>query len=382
MSDEYMTFEQASQYLNTPRSTLYRWLKEGKVPGHKLGRQWRFLRSELERWRTQPPPVGGEDPDDPLRDLRRVLRERAVQPTQEAEMMTALTTRDMLLWTAYDEGATALHLQPEVSGGWRLLQRTGGRLQALSELAPEAALALAGALEETMPESMRDKAGVRSAFKMQRGRDQMLVLHQHLPTALGPRWTLRLIRERPGTRELSELMDHPDQEVLERLLSSSHGLLLISGTSGSGKTSTAHACLRRLEQGGAGAIFTLEPSTEHLIPGVNQVNVDLDDERAYRRAFACVMNSDPDVLFISSTFAPRHRGLLYTTALNAAESGHLVLVQLEAESAGHAIERFQAHVERAVDDCVVGAVWQTLEPAEDGALRARYELLEGPLSVV
>ena len=47
MSD-YLNFDEASALLNTPRSTLYRWLKEGQIPGHKLGRQWRFLRSELD----------------------------------------------------------------------------------------------------------------------------------------------------------------------------------------------------------------------------------------------------------------------------------------------------------------------------------------------
>ena len=51
MSD-YITFEEAAEYLHTPHSTLYRWLREGKVPGHKLGRQWRFLRSELEVFRA------------------------------------------------------------------------------------------------------------------------------------------------------------------------------------------------------------------------------------------------------------------------------------------------------------------------------------------
>ena len=47
---DYLTFDEAAEYLNTPRSTLYRWLREGKAPGHKLGRQWRFLRSDLERF--------------------------------------------------------------------------------------------------------------------------------------------------------------------------------------------------------------------------------------------------------------------------------------------------------------------------------------------
>ena len=50
--NDYMTLDEAVEFLSTPRSTMYRWLREGKVPGHKLGRQWRFLRTELEDFRS------------------------------------------------------------------------------------------------------------------------------------------------------------------------------------------------------------------------------------------------------------------------------------------------------------------------------------------
>ena len=45
---EYLDFDEAVQFLKTTPSTLYKWLQAGKIPGHKLGRQWRFLKDELE----------------------------------------------------------------------------------------------------------------------------------------------------------------------------------------------------------------------------------------------------------------------------------------------------------------------------------------------
>ena len=243
--------------------------------------------------------------------------------------------------------------------------------------------ALSQEIEALQPPSLRGQSGLKSSWAMSRGgSERVLVVHQQLETALGPRMTFRLVRAEDGPPSLDRIgLEGATRAELERFLGASHGLLLLSGVSGSGKTTTAHACLHHLARDQARAVFSLERSTEVLIPGVNQISVDLDQERAYRAAFSRVMASDPDVIFIASTFAPRHREVLYTTALQAAESGHLVLVQLEAESASQAVERFQAHVDRPVDDCIVGALWQELERSPDQALCARYDLLAGPMSV-
>jgi excisionase family DNA binding protein len=50
MSDRYMTVEEVTQYLSVTRDTLYRWLRDGRVPGHRVGRTWRFDKSELDEW--------------------------------------------------------------------------------------------------------------------------------------------------------------------------------------------------------------------------------------------------------------------------------------------------------------------------------------------
>lgn len=383
MSDEYMTFEQASTFLNTPRSTLYRWLKEGKVPGHKLGRQWRFLRTELEALRSQPVEHTISDDDasgGPLAALEALLM--STTPKEAREMMMQLSIQENLMWHAYDQGATALHVQPQPDGQWAMTQRNAAGLEEITTLSAEAFEALIDAIEADIPPEFRGAVGVRGAWKMTRGEDHLLVQHQQLTTALGPYWTFRLIRTHRTTHPLEEVVEHPqDLEALTRFIQATHGLVLIAGPSGSGKTTTAYGCLQALANRGDRVIFTLEPSTEFLIPGVNQVEVDLNDDRAYRQAFSQVMHSDPDVLFLSSTYAPRHRNLIYTTALNAAESGHLVFVQLEADGAEDALARFQSHVERPVDDWVVGVVWQELVRQAGQSTRARYDILPGPLDV-
>ena len=50
MDERYMTGEEVADYLQIRRETLYRWLKAGRLPGHKVGRAWRFAKQELDEW--------------------------------------------------------------------------------------------------------------------------------------------------------------------------------------------------------------------------------------------------------------------------------------------------------------------------------------------
>jgi len=99
--NEYLTFEEAIAFLNTTRSTLYRWLREEKVPAHKLGRQWRFLRTELQVYRGSGERSKVEQ--EGLADLARLLHTRM---PKEAEMKTEGNTTsavaENLIWNAVD----------------------------------------------------------------------------------------------------------------------------------------------------------------------------------------------------------------------------------------------------------------------------------------
>lgn len=363
MERDYMTFEQASAFLNTPRSTLYRWLREGRVPGHKLGRQWRFLREELESFRAAGPasPAAFDALDD-------ALGARGAAPAPPASR---------LLWDAFDARVSCVHLQPNARGDFDILYRTHEGLESLCSIDSATFDALETAWRELGAPIASDDD--RLALTLTRDPDDLLQVRvQHLATSAGPRLTLRLLRA-SQVRGLDEIAQGEDVNTLRRFAVAPHGLVLIAGPSGSGKTTTAYACLGELAALGDRVLFSLEPSTEHLLPGVNQVEVDLDSERAYRAAFGAVFDSDPDVLFLATGFAPRHRSLIFQTALNAAESGHLVFVQLEADGPEDALERFQSHVERPVDDHVVGVSWQEMVVGEQGERAVRYALLPGPL---
>lgn len=385
MSDEYMTFEQAAEFLNTSSSTLYRWLREEKVPAHKLGRQWRFLREELERWRAGEPE---DSPDLVLAALDQLLRERFTARQEdgmehtEAMPNEALSAR--ILWDAFDSGASVVHVQP-IKDHHQLSYRTDAGLEHLIDLPAEAFEALDRHWnQQSQPVRSASTHARRMYIERERDaeqRDALQVRYQKLETLAGDRLTLQLLRTDPAYISLERVAHDEDEAKLRQWLRASHGLILLSGKSGSGKTTTAYACLNELAAREDLVIFTIEETVGALLPGVNQVEIDLDDASAYRSTFSAIFHSDPDVLFIASTFAQPHRSLLWSTAVNAAESGHLVLVQLEAESAHDAIARFGEGTDRSFEEVLVGSCWQQLLPNASGRGRhAVYEMVDGALT--
>ena len=171
-----------------------------------------------------------------------------------------------------------------------------------------------------------------------------------------------------------------EHDTLQRWSQAPQGVILIAGRPGSGKTTTAYCVLQEIAEREDRVVFTVEDSVEFSLKQVHQVSVDLDDEIAYRRAYADIIDSDIDVLFISSNFAQRHLHTLWGSALSAAESGHLVLVQLEADSVEDARTQFAQATQRPLDEHLVGVVWQCLESdAHSGQRSARYDFLSGAL---
>lgn len=412
MTYDYMTFEQASELLNVSRSTLYRWLREGKVPGHKLGRQWRFVREELEQWTRQGPDgqatralarlgdrlrerhqgrLKTQTPDDSTEQERQMPSAEKMQ-----QWFDGIEITERLIWDAADEDARVIHIEPR-GEQHQIRYRTAQGLERLATIQREA-FELLDTQWRGSSQAMRNdhtrrmyleraraatSEGAEEPEAQEGATERLQVLYQKVPTMAGERVALRIVRaDRIKTSLDAITRGDQDRETLRRWARSPYGIVLLSGRSGSGKTSTAYACVSELAQDQDRIIFTLEDSVGFFLEGINQVEVDLDDAQAYRETFSAIFGSDLDVLFIASTFAQRHRPLLWGTALNAAESGHLVLVQLEAESAEDAIECFQQSVERSIDDHLVGASWQELVPNPEGpGQMARYELLGGPLDI-
>jgi excisionase family DNA binding protein len=367
---DFLTFEEAASMLNVSHSTLYRWLREDKVPGHKAGRQWRFERAELEAFMRS----DDSDVQSALAPIRNYLESSRNEegPMDIDISRSPAKLAESLLWDAADRGASVVHFQPD-GPGHQLRYRTGDGLEKVVEV-PEGTLEVLDEQWRRGSKPMRSEDHRRLFLEREDdGAARLQVRYQKLETLQGERLTLRLLPEDKSDVGIEDIASGDDAERLHWVCEQSHGLMLVSGRSGSGKTTTTYACLSELADSGDRVIFTLEEMAGYFIPGVNQIEVDLSDDEAFRHAFSAMFESDPDVIFIASSLSSYHRSMVWNSALRAAESGHLVFVQMEAESAEDARERFVETVDRPVDDYLLASCWQELDTDEDGHRFARYE---------
>lgn len=159
-----------------------------------------------------------------------------------------------------------------------------------------------------------------------------------IPTLFGEDVTCRILNRDMNLRNLNELglLSH-DYHALESLLKNPSGLILVSGPTGSGKTTTLYSCLQSLNDGKR-KINTLEDPVEYVLSGVRQSQVNLKQEVDFASLLTASLRQAPDVIMIGEIRDSRTAD----TAVRAAISGHLVLATLHAQSAATTIESMYA----------------------------------------
>lgn len=156
-----------------------------------------------------------------------------------------------------------------------------------------------------------------------------------LPSRFGETLTLRFLDPARGIVPLQELGFPKDAEAeLLELAKLPHGMVLVTGPTGSGKTTTLYALLRSLI-GTSRNIITLEDPIEYEIPGIVQSEIDPDHGFTFASGLRSVLRHDPNVILVGEI-----RDLeTAQTAIDAALTGHLVLSTLHTNSAIEAIPR-------------------------------------------
>ena len=193
-----------------------------------------------------------------------------------------------------------------------------------------------------------------------------------------PEISFRFCGDRIATREELGL-----PEKLEDLARKPNGLVLITGPTGAGKTTTLNYLVDLINSERRCKIVTIEDPIEFVHENKRAIVVQqevLSDVRSFNRALIHVLRQDPDVIVVGEM--RDHEAI--TTALTAAETGHLVLATMHSPNVSHALERIVGVFEGAVQRQVVlqlanalqGIIAQDLLPSADRARRVlAYELL-------
>ena len=156
-----------------------------------------------------------------------------------------------------------------------------------------------------------------------------------IPTANGERVVLRLLDKQAGRLTLDALgMPAPTRDAVDASIQMPHGIFLVTGPTGSGKTTTLYSALMRLDRRTRN-ILTVEDPVEYELDGVGQTQVNPRIEMTFARALRAILRQDPDVVMIGEI-----RDLeTAQIAVQASLTGHLVLATLHTNDAPGAVTR-------------------------------------------
>lgn len=156
-----------------------------------------------------------------------------------------------------------------------------------------------------------------------------------VPTTFGERAVLRLLDRKQGVIGLWGVgLDDNDASSLENLLKSSNGIILVTGPTGSGKTTTLYAALNRIHTGEKN-IITVEDPVEYQLRGVGQIHVNPKIGLTFASGLRSILRQDPDVIMVGEIRDVETAEI----AIQASLTGHLVLSTLHTNDAPSAIVR-------------------------------------------
>ena len=348
--------EEAIRLLKTTRPTFYRWLRAGRIKGMKVGRQWRFYREDIERFLTgQTPRVDLPVDIRPLSDtLRQRLAALGAKDPEVPGTPLEQAVRLMIL-LAFRMRASDIHIASHQTASnstvTSIRLRVDGVLHGVAEIDRRL---LPAVIEEwkrlaacDVHEKARPQDG-RIEFRVAGPPERSLdVRVNFLPAALGPSLTARILDQVAVQLTLDRLPYGPqDQDRIQRALRLPWGIILCTGPTGSGKTTTLYACLNKVATPETKALSVEDP-VEYLLPWVTQVPVRVDAGLTFAAAVRSMLRADPDVILIGEV---RDRDTL-VAAVQAALTGHLVLSTLHTEDAATALRRA---VDIGVDPFLVG----------------------------
>lgn len=198
------------------------------------------------------------------------------------------------------------------------------------------------------------------------------------PTIHGEDLTIRISDQTRGLFQLSSLgLSTPDQAKLEYMLHSPHGLVLVTGPTGAGKTTTLYACLRHLNDGSR-KINTLEDPVEYSLDGVRQSQVNPKIGLDFPELLRNILRQAPDVIMIGEI----RDAETMSTAIRAANSGLLVLATLHAPTAAGSIQSMLALEANPffLSNCLLGIISQRLVRTLCPKCRVPCDLSSSPVT--
>jgi type IV pilus assembly protein PilB len=257
----------------------------------------------------------------------------ALQRASEAPPIIALV--EELLQQSVGLGASDIHVEPS-EAGLQVRARVDGILIPVASLPADAAPAIVSRLKVLADLDISVKRVPQDGRAPLRVRERLYALRvSTLPTQSGEKVVLRILDPDAAIVPLDQLgFNDLDAARFQRMIAAPHGLLLVTGPTGSGKTTTLYAALGTIDRARRNVI-TLEDPVEYRLQGAVQVQVHKRAGLSFATALRAVLRQDPDVIMVGELRDKETAEV----ALAAAATGHLVFSTLHTNDAPSAVTR-------------------------------------------
>jgi len=242
---------------------------------------------------------------------------------------------DMIISEGILSRASDIHVEPE-EGGVAVRYRIDGVLRQVMKIPRQAGLPLISRIK------IMSSLDIADRLRPQDGRARVAVNGQPidlrvstLPAQLGEKVVIRILDSRATVKSLDSLGLNPGEaDAIKRLLENHEGILLVTGPTGSGKTTTLYSAINQIKSEGVN-IVTVEDPVEYRMQGIVQVQVQEKAGLTFAAALRSILRQDPNVVLIGEIRDKETAQI----AVQASLTGHLVLSTLHTNDAANAVTR-------------------------------------------
>lgn len=319
----------------------------------------------------------------------------AVHPDARADRLTPAAESDdapiiqllkTLVQRAYSTGASDIHIEP-FQDKTLIRMRIDGTITHYMELDPDAHSALIARIKILSELDIAERRLPQDGhFRMELESGLVNIRVSVIPTVFGEKAVLRLLESNSVIERAESFgMQPEDYGKMRRILRSPHGIIYLTGPTGSGKTTTLYMILEEMARRQVN-ISTIEDPVERNIMGVNQMQVNNQAGLTFGTGLRALLRQDPDVIMVGETRDAETASI----SARAAITGHLVFSTLHTNDAASSIVRLEdMGLERyLVASSVVGIVAQRLMrrvcpycSTQEAATAEEELLLGGPAGV-
>lgn len=285
-------------------------------------------------------------------------KEKQEEANEEVDSAPIVMLVNKIVEQAVTERASDIHIEA-LEDSVRIRFRIDGVMQEMMRYEKELLNAIVARIKIISGMNISEKRVPQDGRMTQRfNRVEYDIRVSSLPTVFGEKVVMRIASKSALTKDKSEL-GFPEEEMrrFDRLVRNPHGIILVTGPTGSGKSTTLYTVLSELNSGDVN-IITVEDPVEADVDGINQVQVNEKAGLTFAAALRSILRQDPDIIMIGEIRDEETASI----AVKAAITGHLVVSTLHTNSAASTITRLEdMGVEPyLIADSTVGIIAQRL----------------------